>query len=493
MHEWNVAEVAPLRDPARRARVVDETLRDGLQSAGVRDPSIEQKIQFLHAMADIGVDVVSLGLPAAGERAARDVTELARAIASSRLSLKPTAAARTTEGDVLAIAEASARAGIPIEVYAFIGVSPIRQMVEGWDTALLVGRVEVAARTARAAGLPFCLVTEDTTRSSPEVLRLLFRAAVDAGASRLCLCDTVGHADPYGTSALIAFTRQTLADLGATHVELDWHGHNDRGLALANALAAVRSGIDRVHGTALGTGERTGNPSIEQLLLAMGVRGGRRTPNEGALGRYRNLAVHALDVVAAGPPPARVTREPEQFVPLRFSVNGDPAEISVRPSRTLLDALRDDLDLVSVKQGCDKGDCGCCTVLVDGAPVLSCITLALMCDGKEVTTVEALRGAPSPDPLLDAFDRCGAAQCGFCTPGMLIAAKALLTREPRPSRDVIRRAIAGNLCRCTGYGAILQAIEMASQIGAGLEPSGVGLPGTENPAPPLPVYEGRRE
>ena len=409
MYEWNERHDRLRGDRGTRARVVDETLRDGLQSTGIRDPSLEEKIQLLHAMTDVGVDMVCVGLPAAGERAARDVAELARAIASAKLPLRPTAAARTTEGDVRAVAEASQRAGTPIEVYAFIGGSPIRQMVEGWDTALLVSRVEIAARTAQREGLSFCLVTEDTTRSSPDVLRPLFRAAVNAGASRLCLCDTVGHADPSGATALIAFARQVLAEMGAAYVQLDWHGHNDRGLALANALAAVRAGIDRVHGTALGVGERTGNPRIEHLLVGLGEMGERPSPDARALERYGSMAASALDVVVPSERArASAPREEEPLVPMRFSVNGDPTALAIRPSRTLLDTLRDDLDLIGAKQGCDKGDCGACTVLVDGAPVLSCITLALSCEGKEVTTAESLRGAPDPDPLLGAAPRSAA-------------------------------------------------------------------------------------
>jgi 2-isopropylmalate synthase len=294
----NVGVLSPRRR-IEAVRVVDETLRDGLQSAGVRDPSLDEKVRLLHAMAEIGVDTVSVGLPAAGERAARDVAELARAIVASKLRLRPTAAARTTEGDVHAIAEASARAGTAIEVYAFVGASPIRHLVEGVDTPRLVSRIEVAARAARRAGLRFCLVTEDTTRSSPDVLRLLFRAAIDAGAARLCLCDTVGCADPHGTMALVTFARRALAEAGAAHIELDWHGHNDRGLALANALAALRAGIDGVHGTALGVGERTGNTRIEHLLLAMADREMRRAPDEGALARYAELAEAALLAPAA--------------------------------------------------------------------------------------------------------------------------------------------------------------------------------------------------
>jgi 2-isopropylmalate synthase len=179
-------------------------------------------------------------------------------------------------------------------------------------TALLVSRIQVAAHAARAAGLVFCLVTEDTTRSTPDVLRVLFRAAVDAGAARLCLCDTVGCADPHGTTALVEFARRTLADAGASRVELDWHGHNDRGLALANALAAVRAGIDRVHGTALGVGERTGNTRIEHLLLSMGDSGARRPPDEAALGRYASVAEAALTVPGATIAPLRA---PESVAP----------------------------------------------------------------------------------------------------------------------------------------------------------------------------------
>jgi 2-isopropylmalate synthase len=304
MHDWNGTADAS----AWRARVVDETLREGLQSPGVRDPSLDQKLCLLFAMAEIGVSMVSLGLPAASERASRDVAELARAIATSKLPLRPTAAARTMEADVRAVGDASQRAGTAIEVYAFVGSSPMRQLVEGWDTPLLVSRVEAAAKTAASAGLPFCLVTEDTTRSSREVLRALFAAAVDGGASRLCLCDTVGYADPHGTAALIAFTRETLAELGAPHVELDWHGHNDRGLGLANALAAVRAGIERVHGTALGFGERTGNPRVEHLLSRMAEMGLRPHPDARALDRYRSVAAVALGVTADAD--ARLVRGP---------------------------------------------------------------------------------------------------------------------------------------------------------------------------------------
>src|SRR5262249_40012462 len=162
-------------------------------------------------------------LPAAGARNAEDCFLLCREIQSQKLPLKPTAAARTVVADVAGIARAAERAGMPIEVYAIIGSSPIRHFVEGWDLNFLIDCVHGAAEAAVSAGLPFCLVTEDTTRSHPKVLRALFRAAIDAGASRLCLCDTTGHVTPYGVEELIRFTRQELLDMGVSHVELDWH------------------------------------------------------------------------------------------------------------------------------------------------------------------------------------------------------------------------------------------------------------------------------
>jgi len=289
--------------------VVDETLRDGLQSASALDPPIEQKIELLHAMAAIGVDVVSIGLPAAGPRAESDAIALAREILRSKLPLEPTAAARTTQADVLAVARVSERVGLPLVVYAFVGSSPIRQYVEGWDQSFLVRSVEIAGETARRAGLPLCVVTEDTTRTPPATLAVLFRAAIDAGAVGLCLCDTVGHASAHGTRALVSYARAQLAALGASHVRLDWHGHNDRALALTNALAAVRAGVHRVHGTALGVGERTGNTRIDHLLLALAEMGSRPPAPPGAIERYDRLAASALGCGGAASPLAAPSKE----------------------------------------------------------------------------------------------------------------------------------------------------------------------------------------
>ena len=147
----------------------------------------------------------------------------------------------------------------------------------------------------------------------------------------------------------------------------------------------------------------------------------------------------------------------------RLRVNGDPHECAVTPGTTLLEALRYALGLTGSKQGCDKGDCGACTILLDGHPVLACITLALACERHEIRTVEGLAVQGRPHPLQDAFDRTGGAQCGFCTPGVLMSAIALLERDPAPSREAIAHALSGNLCRCTGYAKIYEAVELAAQ------------------------------
>ena len=146
-----------------------------------------------------------------------------------------------------------------------------------------------------------------------------------------------------------------------------------------------------------------------------------------------------------------------------FTVNGEAREIVVAPNRSLLDALRSEAGLTGTKKGCDVGECGSCTILMNGQPVNACLVLAAEADGADITTVEGLQAADgTPHRLQECFMQCGAAQCGFCTPGILVAAKALLDRNPSPTIDEIRFAIAGNICRCTGYSKIIDAIAMAS-------------------------------
>jgi 2-isopropylmalate synthase len=250
----------------------DETLRDGLQNPSVEDPTIEDKLRILHLIDDLGIDGATLGLPSSSDRAFQDVLRLCKEVVDCKMTIEIAAAGRTLVGDITAIVEISQRVGIAIGVYAFIGSSPIRQYVEQWDLNLIAKRSAEAIDIATKAGLPVAYVTEDTTRSHPDVLTTLFRAAIDHGATRLCLSDTVGHATPDGARNLIRFAKNVIAGTGAK-VGIDWHGHNDRGLALENALGALEFGADRVHGTALGIGERVGNPAMELLLLNLKLLG----------------------------------------------------------------------------------------------------------------------------------------------------------------------------------------------------------------------------
>ncbi|HLF57570.1 MAG TPA: 2-isopropylmalate synthase, partial [Thermoanaerobaculia bacterium] len=225
IYDWNVEGGAarPLRE---RIDLNDETLRDGLQSPSVRTPAIEQKLEILHALAAIGIDALDIGLPGAGPHVQRDVLRLAREIVAARLPLAPNCAARTLEADIRPIAEISQQAGIAIEAACFLGSSPIRQYTEGWELGRMLGLVRESVGFAVREGLPVMFVTEDTTRARPEDLRRLYTEAVEAGARRVCIADTVGHVTPQGTRALVSFIRGVV-DATGEQVAVDWHGHND--------------------------------------------------------------------------------------------------------------------------------------------------------------------------------------------------------------------------------------------------------------------------
>ena len=256
----------------KNATFFDETLRDGLQNPSVVDPGIEEKLKILHLMEDLGIHVADVGLPGSSKRAFEDVLRLCKEVVDCKMKIGIACAGRTVVSDITPMIELSQRAGIPVQVYAFIGSSPIRQFVENWDIELIAKRSTEAIDVAVKAGLEVAYVTEDTTRSRPEVLTTLFRAAIDHGASRLCLSDTVGHATPDGVRNLIQFTKNVVAGTGA-EIGIDWHGHNDRGLALENAIWAFEYGADRVHATGLGIGERVGNAQMELLLLNLKLLG----------------------------------------------------------------------------------------------------------------------------------------------------------------------------------------------------------------------------
>jgi 2-isopropylmalate synthase len=273
VYDWNAKD---RRGPLLRKppQLLDETIRDGLQSPSARDPSLDEKLALVRLMARLGIQAVDLGLPGAGPRARADVERLLCAIVDEQLPIAPSCAARTTLADVTPAIEISQRVGVAIEVSVFIGSSPIRALAEGWDMARLVDQTRAAVRAVVAAGLPAAFVTEDTTRSHPAALDTLFRTAIDAGATRLVLCDTCGHATPDGVRNLIVFTRGVLRALDVEdRIAIDWHGHNDRGHALTTALFALEWGVDRVHGCGLGIGERTGNAPIDLLLLNLYLLG----------------------------------------------------------------------------------------------------------------------------------------------------------------------------------------------------------------------------
>ena len=266
----------------------DETLRDGLQNPSVKDPPIGKKIELLHLMVDLGIHAADIGLPGAGPRARDAVLALAREIADNDLPISPNAAARTVRADIEPIARISQQTGLRFEVGAFIGSSPIRKYAEGWDTDRILGATRDAVSFAVSEGLDVMYVTEDTTRSRPEELSTLFTAAIEAGAHRICLADTVGHATPHGVRQLVRFTRRLVAESGAD-VVVDWHGHRDRGFGLANAFAAIEEGVDRVHGTALGIGERVGNVEMDLLLVNLRLAGAHARALT-SLGEYCRLA-----------------------------------------------------------------------------------------------------------------------------------------------------------------------------------------------------------
>jgi 2-isopropylmalate synthase len=267
IHDWNGPPAAP-----RQVMLDDETLRDGLQSPSVQCPTIGQKLEILHLIDRLGIDTADIGLPGAGPHVVLDVERLAREIVDQRLRVKANCAARTVLADIRPIAEISQRVGMAIECCCFIGSSPLRQYAEGWSVDQLLKLSEEAITFAVREGLPVMYVTEDTTRADPETLRRLYASAIRAGASRVCIADTVGHATPAGAAAIVTFVRQVVDECGGG-VGIDWHGHRDRDFAVANSLAALDAGATRLHGAAIGIGERVGNTPMDTLLVNLVLMG----------------------------------------------------------------------------------------------------------------------------------------------------------------------------------------------------------------------------
>lgn len=271
IYDWNI-EGRVVKLSERRVEFDDETLRDGLQSPSVIDPPLKDKIRILHLMDELGIQAADIGLPGAGPRAREDAYRLAKEIRDSRLKVEPNCAARTVKADIDPVIDISQEVSIPIEVAAFLGSSPIRQYAEGWDIDHLLRLTEESVKYVLSHDLPIMYVTEDTTRAHPDTVRKLYTTAIECGARRICVCDTVGHATPEGARNLVSYVKKVVEETGED-VKIDWHGHRDRGLSVPNAIAAIEAGAGRVHGTALGIGERVGNTPMDMLLINLRLLG----------------------------------------------------------------------------------------------------------------------------------------------------------------------------------------------------------------------------
>ena len=272
IYDWNKNHPPGLKPPGP-VLINDETLRDGLQSPSVRDPSIAEKIEILHLMEALGIDSLDLGLPGAGARAVEAVTALAREIAANKMKIRANCAARTHENDIRPIAEIVQQTGLPIEAATFIGSSPIRRFTEGWTDDFLLQTTEKAVKYAVSLGLDVMFVTEDTSRCDPETVKRLYATAINCGARAICICDTAGHATPMGALALVRFVIAEVVKPSGENIRVDWHGHSDRGLAIANSMAAIIAGANCVHGCAIGLGERVGNTQVDQMLVNLKLMG----------------------------------------------------------------------------------------------------------------------------------------------------------------------------------------------------------------------------
>ena len=291
IYDWNTVGADTAAD-RRPIQFDDETLRDGLQSPSAHDPSLDAKIRLVHLMNELGIHTADIGLPGAGARAREHITALVREM--KELDITPNVACRTMLVDIQPVADIAQKTGSPVEVCAFIGSSPIRQYAESWEFDNMLKLSRQAIEFCVAEGLPAMFVTEDTTRAHPDHVRALYTTAIEAGAQRLCVCDTVGHSTPRGVRQLIHFVRSLVEELGAD-VKIDWHGHRDRGLGLINTMEAIDAGADRVHACALGVGERAGNTEMDLLLVNLKLNG--LIDNDlSKLGDYCHLAADHIGV-----------------------------------------------------------------------------------------------------------------------------------------------------------------------------------------------------
>ena len=278
IYDWNTIEYEFKRNPDNHPHDVwidDETLRDGLQSPSARNPSIEQKIELLGYMEQLGIQKVDLGLPGAGPYHVEHIDAMLTHITENDYKIRPGAAVRTLMQDIEPLVKLQEKHGIPIQASAFLGTSPIRQYTEGWTMQKLFSTMEKAVTYAVDNEVPVMFVTEDTTRSKPEDIKEIYQGAMELGARILCVCDTCGHVTPNGVKKLLHFIDEEVIKDGGYHrrdIEVNWHGHQDRGLGIANNIAALEAGADVLHGTAR-LGERAGNAPLDQTLVNLKLMG----------------------------------------------------------------------------------------------------------------------------------------------------------------------------------------------------------------------------
>jgi 2-isopropylmalate synthase len=294
LYDWTVNGERVARWPAK-VMLYDESLRDGLQSPSVIDPAVEKKLQILHLMESLGIDFLDAGLPGAGSRQREAVTRICREIAAKKMRIRATCAARTVLADIQPIASVVQLTGVPVEAMVFIGSSSVRQYAEEWTLDFIVRQSREAIEFAIREGLDVTYVMEDTTRSAPDDLRVLLTEAIAAGAKRVCLCDTCGATTPDGAYNLVRWASEVVG----SEIGIDWHGHRDRGFDLANSFAAIEAGATRIHGTALGIGERVGNTPMEQLLVNLRLAGVR----EGDLSRLPEYVAAVASAAGVTIPP----------------------------------------------------------------------------------------------------------------------------------------------------------------------------------------------
>ena len=279
IYDWNSIDYDIERNPSNHPHELsfdDETLRDGLQSPSARNPSIEEKIELIDFMERLGIQKVDLGLPGAGPFHIEHIDAMLQHMGDNEYSIRPGCAVRTVVSDIEPLVELQAKHEREIQASAFLGTSPIRQFAEGWTMEKILSTAESAVTFAVENDIPVMFVTEDTTRSKPEEIKEIYSRAIELGADRICICDTCGHVTPNGVRKLLGYIQEeVIPDTGVKRreIEVNWHGHQDRGLGVANNLAAYEAGADVIHGTALGIGERAGNAPLDQTLVNLSLMG----------------------------------------------------------------------------------------------------------------------------------------------------------------------------------------------------------------------------